>query len=110
MILARELQPYNGQNLRYGSLNQCLVTLGARGQDVYAMGQKSGTIYDRYERYELEHMIRTLYRSAVQRYNPGGLKGHDKRRAENALCRLNLAKQRALQIIKHHYSAHKWRK
>jgi len=66
---------------RKRSLNWYLLQLGAKKDEVYSSsrtgGVREGTLHDRYEKYDVESMLRSLYRDAVKRYQ-----GDDERISE----------------------------
>ena len=79
-------------NIRAGSLNSCLMFLGAKREEVYADRRGTGTIYDRYSVEELEYRAHDLYRKACKRHRDN----------EDMLKELNLAYAKVKEILVHH--------
>ena len=92
---------------RSTSLNACLMILGADYDDVYNGERRGihsvGTIYKRYEPYEIEYMASKLHLEAVKKFHPDL---HRSRKAfyTKKLQEINAAYQRIKQILKYKFS------
>lgn len=83
---------------RFGSINQCLLTLGVPRDKAYAKPKghcvtSRVTIYDRYTATELLKMIKTYFRDSIKRH----------RDSESMMVKIILAKETATRFINNYH-------
>lgn len=92
MVTLDLIESTTEMNVRAGSLNSCLMFLGAKRKEVYADRTGKGTIWNRYSRDELKHWAHTLYRTACKRHRDN----------EAMIKELNLAYAKVKGILFYH--------
>ena len=95
----------NGRPRPFRTIHQCLIVLGAKREDVYVgwdgHRKKYGSIYNRYERWELEYMAKELWKEAVKKYHPDQAPEEDREIYGHMTAEVNAAYNRILCILKY---------
>jgi len=89
----------------FRTIHQCLMILGAEREDVY-IGWKGyvkeyRSIYNRYEKWELEYMAKVLWRKAVKRYHPDRVAEEEREMYEYMTAEVNAAYDRILYLLEY---------
>lgn len=90
----------------FSTIHRCFMILGAKREDIYLRDKdyrkKYKSIYNRYEKWELEYMAKKLRKEAIKKYHPDHHSQKRQRFYTSITAEINHAYQRILHLIKYH--------
>lgn len=87
------------------TIHQCFIVLGAKRTDIY-VGRENWnkdyrSIYNRYEKWELEYMARELWKESIKKYHPDRAPEDVRESYEHMTAEVNAAHDRIGYILSH---------
>lgn len=94
----------NKRSRPFRTMQQCFLVLEAKRDDIYLTWKDTNkhlrSIYNRYEKWELEYMAKKLWKEAVKRYHPDRAPEAEREMYEYMTAEVNAAYDRILHLLK----------
>lgn len=87
----------------FRTIHQCFIVLGAKRKDIYVRGsdlvKRNRSIYNRYEKWELEYMAKELWKESIKKYHPDRSPKGEYEIYEYMTAEVNAAYDRILHLL-----------